>query len=177
MTYDMWHKKKNKKNCLIPFPLLSDFVRFCQFMSVSVCFCLFLSVLFGFSPFLSALLVSVNFCLFMCVSVCFCPFLSVSVSFCQFRLVSVCFCPFLFVAVHFCPYLSVQVYFWHRRYYPHTSRDSVSPVCATCCGNLLGSCVQFSLVKFLCSLNYHSFAMKNGAWKKNNVLEILGMLI
>ena len=103
-------------------------------------------MLFGFSPFLSALLVSVNFCLFLCVSVCFCPFLSVSVSFCQFRLVSVCFCPFLFVAVHFCPYLSVQVYFWHRRYYPHTSRDSVSPVCATCCGNLLSSCVQFSFL-------------------------------
>ena len=81
-------------------------MRFCQFRSVSVCFCPFLSV-------------SVQFTLVHSVSVCFCPFLYVSVRFCLF----------LSVSVSFCRFLSIWVFVGYWCYYPHTSRDSVSPVC------------------------------------------------
>ena len=46
--------------------------------------------------------------------------------------VSLCFCPFLSVAVSCYLLLLAHIslgFFLYRRYYSHTSRDSVSPVC------------------------------------------------
>ena len=89
----------------------------------------FFSLFFFHSPSSPFLFFFVSFCPFLSVSVCFCPFLSVSVCLCLFLSVPVCFCPFLSFSVCFCQFLSAWGLFWYWCYYPHKSRDSVSPVC------------------------------------------------
>ena len=73
MTHDMWHVTYNTWNTHIFMVFYrSPPVRFCPFLSISVCFSLFLSIFVSFCPFL--------YDYFSC-----CTFLSVFVGFCMFR--------------------------------------------------------------------------------------------
>ena len=77
--------------------------------------------------------VSVHVCPLLSAHVCLCPFMSVPVRSCQFISVSACDCPCFSICFSFCPFLCpflcfVLKWFWYFCYYPHTLRDSMSPM-------------------------------------------------